>query len=420
VETNPHGRGPAITITLTTQLSRPAIAEGETATLYLVVQLTAPSEANTARLPLNLSAVVDRSGSMAGEKLAYTKKALRFLIDQTIASDYLSCILFDDEVQTLFPADHVTNKDALKAQTHHIHEGGSTNLSGGMIAGYKQVKAHLVKGAVNRVLLMTDGQANTGVIDPAALVAKVTSLNEAGMQLSALGVGADFNEDLLSAMAQAGGGNFHFIANPDQIPAVFGQELNGLLSTVAQGLEVHFTAAPGVAAGGVIGYRPAGTPGDLRVTLPDIYAGETKSLVLQLHLQPAFAGNRPLGRIELTFNDVTLTQDLLVTVTGDSALLAAPESPEVLKQLYLARSGEALDQAIEKADEADFATSSSTLREAAAPMLAMAQATGDADLLERAGELTAQADALEARSYDAVSRKQMRAQSFQSRTGRRK
>lgn len=411
-------------VSLQTRLNRPAVPEGVPARVYLLIQLTAERTATAGRPPLNLSAVVDRSGSMAGAKLAYTRQALRFLVDQTDLHDYLSIITFDNDVSTLLPAAHVTNKDALKGQIGAISDGGSTNLSGGMIAGYREVRRHQAKERVNRVLLMTDGQANVGVTNPAALTAKVKELQARGMQISTLGVGDDFNEDLLTAMADAGGGNFYYIQNPDEIPQLFARELNGLLATAAQALQVRFTAAHGVEVVGVIGYPPAGEPGAVAISLPDIYGGEVKALVLELSLTAAFAGERPLGALSLAYadagtgEDVTLEQSLAVTVTGDGALLEAPDDPEVMKQAYLARSAEALDRAVTEADRQDYATGSQTLMSAAAPMMALARETGDADLAARAAELEEQARHLQDRRYDAAARNQMKARSYQSRTGR--
>ncbi len=403
-----------MTIALKTRLTRSAIPEGEEARLYLLVQLAGAAQVGGDRPPLNLAAVIDRSGSMAGPKLAYTKQALRFLVDQLAEPDFLSIVAFDDQVGLVFPAGHVMNKEALKARVGALEDGGSTNLSGGMIEGYKQVRKHLAPRQVNRVLLMTDGQANVGVTNPDALVGKVTELCERGIQISTLGVGADFNEDLLTAMAGAGGGNFYFIENPDQVPAIFAKELQGLLATVAQGLEVVFSPAPGVAVLGAAG-----------MSLPDLYAGEVKSLIFELAVEASFAGERALGQVLLTGvaaadgSDLALTQDLSITVTGDSLLLGAPEDPEVLREVYLARSAEALDQAVQQADRQNFAASGAVLREAVAPMLDLALATGDEELLARGRELADRAVAMEGRSYDAVARKQMKAQSFQTRTGRR-
>lgn len=413
-----------MTVSMQSRLNHRCIREGEPATVYLLVQISASAAQAGARQPLNISAVIDRSGSMAGPKLAYTKTAIRFLVDQMEGDDYLSLVAFDDQVSLLFPAGHVVQKDALKAHVAGLCEGGSTNLSGGMITGYREVRRHLAKERLNRVLLLTDGQANVGVTDPALLVQKVKELREQSIQLSALGLGADFNEDLLTAMAEAGGGEFHFIENPDQIPAIFAAELQGLLATAAQGVQLIFRAGHGVSVTRVVGYPPAGKPERVELSLPDLYSNEVKSLVLELAVEPGFAGERPLGALFLactesdTGAELSIRHDLTATVTGDSALLSAPADEEVMKQLYLARSGEALEQAVERADRLEFSEGSLTLCEVAEPMARLAMETGDAQLQARAEELQRRAAELRDQVYDKVTRKQMKAQSFQSRRGR--
>ncbi|HYF76969.1 MAG TPA: VWA domain-containing protein [Symbiobacteriaceae bacterium] len=393
-----------MTIALNARLSRPVIQEGSPAALYLALQIQAPADLTATRPPLNLAAVLDRSGSMHGAKLAYTKTALRFLVGQTLPTDALALVTFDDEVQTLEPT---------LAAVAAIEAGGSTNLSGGLLAGYKATRAQFDKARINRVLLLTDGQANVGITDPAALAKKAAQIKEQGIGLSTLGVGADFNEDLLAAMAEAGGGNFHFIANPDEIPAIFAEELQGLLATVAQGLDLTFRAAPGVTVASVIGYPPRGTPHEVKVALPDLHAGETKTLILALEVDPAFAGDHLLGHVHLNGEEVDLSLDVTVTVADSTA----PEDSDVLKEVHLARAAEAQQQAIDAADRNDRTTAAQILRSAAAPLAFVAQ--NDATVQERLADLSAQAQALESETYDAVTRKQMKAQAFRNRPGRR-
>jgi Ca-activated chloride channel family protein len=137
------------------------------------------------RAPLNISLVVDRSGSMSGEKLRYVKKAVEFVIQNLNPGDYLSIVQYDDQVQVLSPSAPVTDKSALLRLVASIREGGSTNLSGGMLEGFNQVKITRKEGYVNRVLLLTDGLANVGITDPSQLYNIVQrQLQENGIGLS--------------------------------------------------------------------------------------------------------------------------------------------------------------------------------------------------------------------------------------------
>jgi len=411
------------TLSLTAQLDRAHIPPSGGA-LHLLLQVTAGAQPAGERLPLNLAAVVDRSGSMAGPKLAHTKQALQFLVDQVAPSDYLSVITYDDQVDTLLPSLHVVQKDGLKAELAQIRSGGSTNLSGGMATGMQQIATHATAQQVNRVLLMTDGLANVGVTDPDTLVGWARTWRERGLTLSALGVGDDFNEDLLVALAEAGGGNFHYIADPDRIPAIFATELQGLLQVAAQGLQLRVEVEPGVAVNAVLGYPPTGTPHAVVLNLPDIYAGEAKSLVLALAVAAPPANGR-LGRVTLDYLPAvaglapqTVTIDLTVGVTTDEALLTAPFNADVVKQVNLARAAMARDEAIQRADEGNLRAGAQALAcaaEALRPMVAQ----GDAEATEQFAALQAQAQALQSEQYDRALRKRMRQESHQTRQGRR-
>jgi Ca-activated chloride channel homolog len=409
-------------LTLTTRLDRSHIpASG--GTVNLLLQLSAPGPAAPTRLPLNLAAVVDRSGSMHGPKLAYTKQALLFLVDQTAESDRLAVITYDDQVQTLLPSQPVAHKDPLKALLARIESGGSTNLSGGLATGMQQIAPHAGADRLSRVLIMTDGLANVGVTDPDTLVGWVRTWRQRGVALSTRGVGDDFNEDLLVAMAEAGGGNFQYIADPDQIPAIFAKELDGLLSVAAQALQLQVAAEPGVAIEGVMGYPPSGSAHAVSLTLPDLYGGEVKSLLIRLAVAAPPADGK-LMRLTLSYlpatadaTPQTVTVDVGVGISDDPALLAAPPDAEVDRQVKLAESAEAREEAVRLADQGDLHAGAQRLAEAAQVLESLAVA-GDVHAAGQAESLRTQAEALNSDRYDKAVRKQLRHESFQARQGR--
>ncbi len=263
------------TLTMKAKLSRKHIAQGKQA-VYLLVEIVAQKEqGERKRLPLNLGFVLDRSGSMSGEKLEFTKQAVRYAIDHLTSEDKASVTVYDQDVQVLFEAGPVKYKDNLKSAIGQVYPGGSTNLSGGLIQGFRQVMEHRKSGQVDRVLLLTDGLANVGITDPAVLSAKAASIRDAGVAVTTLGVGADFDEDLLTAIAESSGGNYYYIDSPERIPEIFSSELKELLSVVAQSIQVSFEGTGSVTVTKVWGYR---SEGDRKVTinLPDIFASDHK------------------------------------------------------------------------------------------------------------------------------------------------
>lgn len=167
------------------------------------------TETEKERLPLNIGPVLDRSGSMDGEPLEYVKEAACFVVGQSSAKDRFSFAAFDSDVGVLCPSQEVQYKDVLKSEIRSIESGSFTNLSGGLLRGYDEVRKENRAGEVNRLVLLTDGMANVGVTDPAVLRSKTHSFAEKGISVSTIGVGTHFDEDLLIRMAEAGQGSFH-------------------------------------------------------------------------------------------------------------------------------------------------------------------------------------------------------------------
>ena len=409
-------------LTLCTQLDRTCISPsgGE---LHLLVTLSAPQpEAGGGRPPLNLAAVVDRSGSMGGAKLYFTKQALRFLVDQMGESDRLAVVTYDHHVRVLLGSQPVAQKEAVKTLVDSIAAGGSTNLSGGLATGMQQIRPHTGSGIVSRVLLMTDGLANAGVTDPGVLVGWARAWREQGLGLSAMGVGEDFNEDLLVALAEAGGGNFHYIENPDQIPEIFAQELQGLLQVAAQGLRLTVELEPGVAVTGVLGYQPEGTPQRAVVALPDLYGAEVKSVLVRLAVA-APPSDGKLGRVVLDYlpaapggQPSSIAADVTLAVTDDPVRLGEPPSPEVMRQLRLCEASVAWDEAVALADAGDLQGAAMRLIRAAEELEA-GPVPGDSRVAEQVSALRRQAAEITAAPYDARTRKRMRQEGFRRRRG---
>ncbi len=214
---------------------RPAVASDRPSVLDLLLTITPPPVAAEASLrerpPLNLALVIDRSGSMGGTKLSFARKAARFLAGELTGRDRLAIVSFDDEVNVVVPSRPVADPQPFIAAINTIHSGGCTALFDGWRAGATQVAEHLDPGAMNRVLLLSDGQANEGLTNQEQIAAKVAGLTQRGISTSAFGLGDDFDEDLMGAMAAAGDGTLAHIETPSQLADLYASELQGLAST---------------------------------------------------------------------------------------------------------------------------------------------------------------------------------------------
>lgn len=203
--------------------------------LTVLVRITPPLlPLSQARPALNLGLVLDRSGSMAGRKLTAAKQAAKFAIEQLLPSDRVSLTVFDDEVQTPIPSTLATHKPQLLSIIDSIAPGGSTALHDGWLQGSLEVSQHLAPAQLNRVILLSDGQANQGETNADVIASHVRGLSQRGVSTTTMGLGDDYEEDLLLAMANSGDGNFFHIESPQQLPDFFATELTGLMATVGR------------------------------------------------------------------------------------------------------------------------------------------------------------------------------------------
>ncbi len=226
---------------------KPATNRDADTTLDVLIRISAPQRdpssdgAIPKRPALNLALVLDRSGSMSGEKIHFARLAARYAVQQLAPTDRVSIVAFDDRVETIVPSRAATDVPGILRAIDGISDRGSTALHAGWVEGATQVSAQLEPSRLNRVILLSDGVANVGETNPDRIASDVHGLAMRGVSTSAMGVGQDFNEDLLEAVANSGDGNYHFIESPDQLPAIFEAELRGLLATfgkrVSLGLE---------------------------------------------------------------------------------------------------------------------------------------------------------------------------------------
>jgi Ca-activated chloride channel family protein len=148
--------------------------------LYMMARLEAgPAPETTKRRPLNLSLVIDKSGSMAGSKIDYTRQAAGLLVQNLGTEDIFSMVLYNENVETFLPPQNVEHKDMLRQRIDQIKAGGTTNLSGGWLEGINHVAANINEERVNRVILMSDGLTNRGITDHDKLIEIARNCTEA-------------------------------------------------------------------------------------------------------------------------------------------------------------------------------------------------------------------------------------------------
>lgn len=221
---------------------------------------------------------------MDGDRLEGAKTALIALVDRLDPTDNFGLVAFDNTVNIVVPAGPLTNKHAVKQSINEIYSGGNTDLSAGYFRGLQEVR-RVAGPAGATLLLVSDGHANAGITDPDQLGKVAVESQTQRITTSTLGFGLGYDERLLGALARGGAGNELFAEEADTAVALISGEVEGLLTQVAQAASLRVTWTPHVASIRVLNDLPVvGLPDGAMLELGSFYAGETRRLLIKLHV----------------------------------------------------------------------------------------------------------------------------------------
>lgn len=328
--------------------------------LYVETSIDHFVNASVKKVPLNISIVIDRSGSMAGGKLDFAKKAATAIIDKLTPQDFVSIVIYDEFIDVIQKSTPVLQKDSIRNKIAKIKARNSTNLWGGSDSGYQQVKTAYRKNYVNRVLLISDGNITAGVKIPSRIIEKVREYKDIdGITISTFGVGLDYNEMLMTDMAESGAGNYYFIDQASKMAAMFDKELNGLMNLVAQDAELRISLPKGVTVEEVYPFKFAQQKNEVLIKFRDLFSKERKGLVLRFKLDNNV--NKELRfQTGLAYTDATdnllkttLTENVLRPVK-DAAAYATHFNQLVAEQVILFAANENMENAMREADRGNF------------------------------------------------------------------
>jgi Ca-activated chloride channel family protein len=235
------------TITLDARLAQPVMKEGTAQKNYLRVSLAGcRPEPNDTRTPVNVAFVIDRSGSMAGDRIAQAREAAIMAVRRLGPEDIASVVVFDTRANVIVPARKVTDPDDFIDQIRRIGLGGSTAIADGVLTGRGEVLTYMEPRRLNRIVLLSDGQANVGPSRVEDFIRLGKGLLHERISVSTIGLGLGYNEDLMLQLALASDGNHAFARDPSDLITIFNREFNDVLAACAQTVSIDIDLKPGV------------------------------------------------------------------------------------------------------------------------------------------------------------------------------
>jgi len=305
---------------------RQAIPAGFATTLEVLVRIAVPDAPATnavKRPPLHLALVIDHSGSMSGAPLDEAKKSASFIIENLSPHGRASLIIFDDNAETLVPLVDMSHRATLLAAIKGIRSGGSTNLHGGWLAGAESLATAARPNVLSRVILLSDGCANRGLQDPAAIARQCAEMAGAGVSTSTYGLGHNFNEALMIDMARAGQANSYYGESAADLMDPFREEFALLNALFSRQTVLHVGLTNGVSAELLNDYPPVATGG---WRLPDLALGAEAWALLRLTMPATPESTLPAELASVTVNYQSLDGQAYEPLTTTLALPAVTPS----------------------------------------------------------------------------------------------
>ena len=283
--------------------------------------------------PLNICFVIDKSGSMMGDdRIGQLKRSLIQFVQQLNATDVVSIVVFDNEATLAVPAEKIGDKKKIIDIIYAIQADGGTNIYNGMVMGFDQVKNHKLSNSIDRLILLTDGY---GSQPPEVVIDKAKAYIKGGIELSAIGVGVDYNQALLSQLASAGGGMLHLAGTSANIQEVFQRELESILYPMAKKAILTVRYNDQIVYRQLYGYsNETVSLGKMNVEIPHLFPGLDQLALIKFDLI------NPTKEIET--ENVEITLEYVDAVTGKPITITKKTHPE-----WTAATGE-LDMTIDK------------------------------------------------------------------------
>jgi Ca-activated chloride channel family protein len=347
------------------RVDRPILLKtGQEQDVVIKIDLTGVRHEGAKRTPLNVAVVIDRSGSMSGRKIEQARQAAGMVVDRLKNGDTFSLVSYETDVRVLVPAQRVGDKARLRRIIDRIESGGSTALYAGVEAGARQLEEYLDDGRINRVVLLSDGIANVGPSSNAEIARLGRRISQKGIAVTTVGVGRDYNEDIMAALAEASDANYYYVNDVEELPNVFAREIGELQSVVARKIVVRVTFPEGVKPLGFLGRKEVFEGKSGAVTLSQIAGEQSRYLLLQCRVNPeAFrrGGMEQLAGVEVEYENAiaegapreAVSRQVGIGFTERAEVAAAEIDREVVIEAELMTNALETERAIAMADQGE-------------------------------------------------------------------
>ena len=360
-------------VSLEVAVGTPVMLAGQTQKAYLKIGLTGfELQRGTPRTPANIAIVLDKSGSMQGEKMARAREAAILAVSKLNSEDIAAIVSYDNVVRVDMPATRVSDKDEFRRRINAIEASGNTALFAGVSKGAHEVRKFLDRNRVNRVVLLSDGLANVGPSSPSELGRLGAALAREGISVSTVGLGLGYNEDLMTQLAGMSDGNHAFAENAEDLARIFAAEFGDVLSVIAQDVQIRIRCADGVHPLSIIGRDGVIDGQNVIVDLHQIYGAQEKYVLLEVEVAPADVNaQRELARVDVDYqNTVTRQADQLsgsvsVTFSGSEEIVEESADADVMTDTVSQIANEMSKRAIELRDQGQVEEARQQLKDSA-------------------------------------------------------
>ncbi|WP_020589059.1 vWA domain-containing protein [Desulfobacter curvatus] len=408
-------------VTCRVETDRSILPADDPQNVILKITLDAPTvPENTARPRVNIALVMDRSGSMGGTKIQMAKAAAVEALSRLGKDDVFSLVTYDTEVTTLVLAQKVRETGSIIHAIKGIEAGGNTALFGGVSQGAAEIRKNVEDDYVHRVVLLSDGLANVGPSNPSDLGRLGAGLFKENISVTTVGVGTDYNEDLMAQLAQKSDGNTYFAESGRDLPRIFAAELGNVLNVVAKQVVVTITLPAGIEPVEIIGREGRIRGNRIELSMNQLYGGQEKFALVEVHMKGQKDGSSvQIAKADVSYQDPFSMKNLkaqakaTASFSRNKAKVAASTNPQVVKDYQLNLNALAQEKAIELSDQGKTKEAARELRQSAAALKGYAGKYNDKEALEEAREAEAQADVLETQGMSKKSRKALRTKSYQ-------